>query len=390
MRRFGVAVERAGCRDVSRAGRRALSRVRARSPSKATRRRASYFLAAGALGGGPVRVDRRRPRVDPGRRRVRRRARRAAAPTSASAPTGSRRAPAGRLRGGTIDCVAIPDAAMTLAITALFADAPTTLTDIGSWRVKETDRIAAMATELRKLGATRRGGRRLAASSCRRAAARCRPTIDTYDDHRMAMCFALVAFARRAGDDQRPGLRAQDVSRVLLRRASRAGRRAAALAMTHVMPAAASSRSTARRRRARGRSPPASRARSGFHYLDSGSLYRLVALKALRDGHGARRRAGAGAARRRTRRAPSATARIAAGRRGRDGGHPQRGGFRRRRRRSPSTRASGRRCSTRQRAFRRPPGLVADGRDMGTVVFPGRPAQGLRDRQRRGAGAAAI
>ena len=57
-------------------------------------------------------------------------------------------------RGGTIDCVAIPDAAMTLAMTALFADEPTTLTNIGSWRVKETDRIVAMATELAKLGVT--------------------------------------------------------------------------------------------------------------------------------------------------------------------------------------------------------------------------------------------
>ena len=81
---------------------------------------------------------------------------------------------------------------MTLAITALFADAPTTLTDIGSWRVKETDRIAAMATELRKVGATVGRGPRLADAS-RRPRGSLPATIDTYDDHRMAMCFSLVA-----------------------------------------------------------------------------------------------------------------------------------------------------------------------------------------------------
>ncbi len=97
------------------------------------------------------------------------------------------------MRGGTIDCVAIPDAAMTLAITALFADAPTTLVNIGSWRVKETDRMAAMATELRKLGATAEEGPDWLRVT---PPVRFTPaTIATYDDHRMAMCFALVALA---------------------------------------------------------------------------------------------------------------------------------------------------------------------------------------------------
>ena len=76
---------------------------------------------------------------------------------------------------------------------ALFADGTTTLRNIGSWRVKETDRIAAMATELRKLGASVEEG----ADYLRIAppASRLTPnaTIDTYDDHRMAMCFSLVA-----------------------------------------------------------------------------------------------------------------------------------------------------------------------------------------------------
>ena len=97
----------------------------------------------------------------------------------------------GAIRGGTIDCIAIPDAAMTLAIVALFADAPTTLTGIGSWRVKETDRLSAMATELRKVGASVEEGAdwlRVAPHAALRTA-----SIATYDDHRMAMCFSLVA-----------------------------------------------------------------------------------------------------------------------------------------------------------------------------------------------------
>jgi len=80
---------------------------------------------------------------------------------------------------------------MTAAVTALFADGATTLRNVGSWRVKETDRIAAMATELSKLGASVEAGKdwlRVTPPAALRAA-----TIDTYDDHRMAMCFSLVA-----------------------------------------------------------------------------------------------------------------------------------------------------------------------------------------------------
>jgi 3-phosphoshikimate 1-carboxyvinyltransferase len=98
----------------------------------------------------------------------------------------------GTLSGGTVDCTAIPDAAMTLAVVALFAGAPTLITGIASWRVKETDRIAAMAAELAKLGATVDAGAghlRVFPPPALRPAA-----IDTYDDHRMAMCFSLAAF----------------------------------------------------------------------------------------------------------------------------------------------------------------------------------------------------
>ncbi len=96
------------------------------------------------------------------------------------------------LKGLTLDCNHIPDAAMTLTVMALYADGPTTLTNIASWRVKETDRIAAMATELRKLGATVDEGPdwiRVQPLKDWRAAA-----IHTYDDHRVAMCFSLAAF----------------------------------------------------------------------------------------------------------------------------------------------------------------------------------------------------
>jgi 3-phosphoshikimate 1-carboxyvinyltransferase len=85
----------------------------------------------------------------------------------------------------------IPDAAMTVAVVALFADGPSVLRNIGSWRVKETDRIAAMAAELAKLGAKVEAGAdflRIEPPKALRAA-----TIDTYDDHRMAMSFSLAA-----------------------------------------------------------------------------------------------------------------------------------------------------------------------------------------------------
>jgi 3-phosphoshikimate 1-carboxyvinyltransferase len=81
---------------------------------------------------------------------------------------------------------------MTAAILALFADGTSTLRNIGSWRVKETDRISAMATELKKVGAAIEEGADYLRIT---PPARLTPhaSIDTYDDHRMAMCFALVA-----------------------------------------------------------------------------------------------------------------------------------------------------------------------------------------------------
>jgi 3-phosphoshikimate 1-carboxyvinyltransferase len=95
------------------------------------------------------------------------------------------------LRGIDADFNKIPDAAMTIAVTALFAKGPTVIRNIYNWRVKETDRLTAMATELRKVGAGVQEGSDFIAieppTEIKSAA------IDTYDDHRMAMCFSLAS-----------------------------------------------------------------------------------------------------------------------------------------------------------------------------------------------------
>jgi 3-phosphoshikimate 1-carboxyvinyltransferase len=161
---------------------------------------ASYFLAAGAIsgaaGGGPVRVEGVGQASIQGDVRFAETLERMGASItmgdnwieSAAGPEAVRR---GRLAALDADLNHIPDAAMTAAVAALFADGTSTLRNIGSWRVKETDRIAAMATELRKLGAQveeARDSLRITPPSRLKAA-----TIDTYDDHRMAMCFSLAA-----------------------------------------------------------------------------------------------------------------------------------------------------------------------------------------------------
>ena len=153
MERFGVVVQREGwSRFIVQPGQRYVSPGRIVVEGDAST--ASYFLAAGALGGGPVRV------VGAGRRSIQGDVKFADALATMGAQISwgddwiEARAPAsGKLKAFDLDLNHIPDAAMTLAVAALFADAPSILRNIGSWRVKETDRIAAMATELRKLGA---------------------------------------------------------------------------------------------------------------------------------------------------------------------------------------------------------------------------------------------
>ena len=151
---------------------------------------ASYFLAAGAIGGGPVRVE------GVGRDSIQGDVRFAEVLEQMGAviTRGDKwieAKSAGRLRAIDADLNHIPDAAMTLAVAALFADGTTMLRNIASWRVKETDRIHAMATELRKVGASVEEGPdylRITPPVQLKSA-----EIDTYDDHRMAMCFSLVA-----------------------------------------------------------------------------------------------------------------------------------------------------------------------------------------------------
>jgi 3-phosphoshikimate 1-carboxyvinyltransferase len=97
-----------------------------------------------------------------------------------------------KLKAIDLDCNHMPDAAMTLATTALFCDGTTTLRNIASWRVKETDRLSAMATELRKVGAIVEEGADFIKITPP-ATLTPNAVIDTYDDHRMAMCFSLVS-----------------------------------------------------------------------------------------------------------------------------------------------------------------------------------------------------
>jgi 3-phosphoshikimate 1-carboxyvinyltransferase len=161
---------------------------------------ASYFLAAGAIaglsGGGPVRVEGINRDSTQGDVRFADALQQMGAtvrfgPNWIEATADERSRQRGRLRAVDLDCNHIPDAAMTLAVAALFADGTTRLHNIASWRVKETDRIAAMARELVKLGAmVEEGADYLKITPPVRWLA---AEIDTYDDHRMAMCFSLAA-----------------------------------------------------------------------------------------------------------------------------------------------------------------------------------------------------
>ena len=164
---------------------------------------ASYFLALGAIGGGPVRV------LGVGKDSIQGDIAfaNALALMGADITTGEDwievagvKNANGKLNGITIDCTQIPDAAMTLAVAALFAEGPTRLNNIASWRVKETDRIAAMTTELKKVGATVEEGADYIVVNKPSQSDWQSPKegIDTYDDHRMAMCFSLAAFGPNA------------------------------------------------------------------------------------------------------------------------------------------------------------------------------------------------
>jgi len=355
MARFGVAVKREGWKRFTVGPGSAYS-----SPGtihvEGDASGASYFLAAGAIGGGPVRVE----GVGSGSIQGDVAFAHALGALGAHVQMGetwieARGPNSGRLKRFDLDLNHIPDAAMTLAVVALFCDGPSRLRNIASWRVKETDRIDAMATELRKLGAQVQVGRDfLVVTPPGDSGIVSGAAIDTYDDHRMAMCFSLASLAGvrvRINDPQCVAKTFPDYFT-----------RFAAITQVPVVAIdgpSGSGKGTVAQRVAQ---------RLGFHYLESGALYRLVALQALRrsvaldDVPGLAALADALPARfseteiyldgervtdaLRAEEISDSASKVAA---------------------IPTVRQA---LISRQRAYRRQPGLVAEGRDMGSVVFP--------------------
>ena len=264
------------------------------------------------------------------------------------------------LRPITLDCNHMPDAAMTLAVMALYATGTSRLTNIASWRVKETDRIAAMATELRKLGATVTEGAdfiEVTPPTTWKPAA-----IHTYDDHRIAMCFSLAAFNGvgmpvRILDPQCVGKTFPDYFETLF---------GVVTARPNGVPIITVDGPTAS---GKGTLASAVAQKLGYRFLDSGAVYRATALAAMRSG---------------TRAddehllAQLATnldlhflpGRILMGEQ--DVTDTLRleevGALASKVSAFPLVRAA---LRTLQLSFHGVPGLVADGRDMGTVIFPG-------------------
>lgn len=194
MRRFGVTVEQDGWAAFTvQPGQHYASPGTIHVEGDASS--ASYFLAAGAIGGGPVRVNGVGAASIQGDVRFAE-ALEAMGATITRGDSWIEASADTPLKAIDMDFNHIPDAAMTIAVAALYAEGTTTLRNIGSWRVKETDRLSAMATELRKLGATvEEGADYLRVTPPAQIAA---ATIDTYDDHRMAMCFSLASLDGKA------------------------------------------------------------------------------------------------------------------------------------------------------------------------------------------------
>jgi 3-phosphoshikimate 1-carboxyvinyltransferase len=271
------------------------------------------------------------------------------------------------LKAIDLDCNHIPDAAMTLAVMALYAQGTTTLRNIASWRVKETDRIAAMACELRKLGATVAEGPDFIQLTPPASAAHWRAaSIHTYDDHRVAMCFALAAFNPaglpvRVENPQCVAKTFPDFFEALF---SLVQADPARIPVICVDGPTASGKGTLAAQVA---------SQLGYHLLDSGALYRITALAAGRaqlplDAT-----------------AEDAIAALAQGLRLEFTGEQvllagedvteairtEEAGMNASKVSAlPKVRAA---LVDLQHGFRRLPGLVADGRDMGTVIFPAAP-----------------
>ncbi len=268
------------------------------------------------------------------------------------------------LKAIDLDCNHIPDAAMTLAVMALFADGPTTLRNIASWRVKETDRIAAMTAECAKLGATVTEGAdwlRIAPPARWQAA-----SIHTYDDHRVAMCFSLAAFNPegvpvRIEDPKCVAKTFPDYFEALF---SVVTPRPGQVPVICVDGPTASGKGTLASCLAQ---------RLGYHYLDSGALYRVTALAALQAGLAldtANEEAIAGLAARLPVRFTGSQV-LLDGQDVTDAIRTEEAGMNASRVSVlPLVRTA---LVALQHAFRELPGLVADGRDMGTVIFPQAP-----------------
>ncbi len=266
-----------------------------------------------------------------------------------------------------LDCNHIPDAAMTLAVMALYANGTTTLRNIASWRVKETDRIAAMATELRKLGASVDEGADFirvtppAPSNGWRSA-----SIHTYDDHRMAMCFSLAAFNPakvpvRILDPKCVGKTFPDYFEALF---SVVETGLSAIPVICVDGPTASGKGTLAAELAK---------RLGYRFLDSGSLYRIAGLAAVNAGLSLEldsQGAIAGLMRQAAIRFENGRV-LLNGQDVSDAIRTEGAGMNASRVSSfPMVRDA---LIELQHSFQRLPGLVADGRDMGTTIFPGAP-----------------
>jgi 3-phosphoshikimate 1-carboxyvinyltransferase len=272
------------------------------------------------------------------------------------------------LRAITLDCNHMPDAAMTLAVMALYAIGTTTLTNIASWRVKETDRISAMAAELRKCGAhVDEGADFIAITPPTEWQA---ATIETYDDHRIAMCFSLAAFNGIASDHRAhrglpvricdPKCVAKTFPDYFETLFALVTPQARAVPIITVDGPTASGKGTL---------ASAVAQKLGYHFLDSGAVYRATALAAMRAG------ARPDNEQQLAQLASHLDLRFGPGQilmGGQDVTETLRleevGALASKVSAWPLVRAA---LRTLQLSFHRLPGLVADGRDMGTVIFPG-------------------
>ena len=376
LQRFGVVVQREGWqRFTIPAGSAYQSPGRIHVEGDASS--ASYFVALGAIAAvdQPIRIEGVGADSIQGDIRFVEAAQAMGADIQAGPGWLSVRRGAWPLRAIELNCNHIPDAAMTLAVMALYATGTTRLSDIGSWRVKETDRIAAMATELRKVGAQVEEGPDWIAVTPPARDAWQRASVHTYDDHRMAMCLSLAAFNPLAGAQPPVGVRIEDPRCVgktfpdyfeALFGLSQA--RTQDIPVVTIDGPSSSGKGTLAARVA---------AALGWHYLDSGVLYRAVGLAAQ-----ARGLLPADAEQPLSEDAQAQVAAVAAALDIRFEGdrvwidgqdqteavrHETAGALASRVSALPAVRTA---LHQRQLDFRAVPGLVADGRDMGTVVFP--------------------